>query len=97
MPLYTYECKTCGEATDHTFKIAEKPDTVPCPKCQGVAVKVLSVGIVLGDEMPAWMRHPEVLGCLQSQGDKNRIRTRSDYKAYLKRNNIAELSAGREI
>lgn len=95
MPTYSYLCD-CGKEQDQFFKIAEKPDTVPC-ECGGVAKKVLSAGLVIGDDMPAWMRHPEALGCLQCSGDKNKIKTRSDYKRYLKTHNIVEQSTRREI
>ena len=88
MPAYEYLC-ACGEQQEHFFHIADKPDTVPC-KCGGKATKQLSIGGVQGDEMPAWMRHPEVLGCLQPKTERP-IQTRSEYKQYLKSRNIAEM------
>jgi len=90
MPIYDYACE-CGIEQERFFKMADKPDTVSCI-CGGVARKVLSANTVLGDDMPAWMRHPETLGCLQSSGDKKRITTRGEYNRYLKTHNIVEQS-----
>jgi len=95
MPLYTYKCGNCEKEQDRFFRISEKPDTVPC-ECGAEARKILSASTVHGDEMPAWMRHPEVRGCLQNPYEKP-IQSRSEYKRYLKDNGIAEHSANREI
>jgi putative FmdB family regulatory protein len=95
MPLYQYACD-CGKEQEQFFKMAEKPATVPC-ECGGVAKKVLSAGMVIGDDMPPWMRHPETLGCLQCSGEKTKIKTRSDYNRYLKEHNVIERSAKHEV
>jgi len=97
MPLYVFKCDNCGREQDRFFKMIEKPDAVPCEECGGNAHKILSAGMVLGDDMPAWMRNKETLGCLQSSGDKQKITTRGEYNHYLKTRNIAEISANREI
>jgi putative FmdB family regulatory protein len=94
MPSYDYLCP-CGREQEIFFRIADKPDTVPC-KCGGEAAKQLSIGGVQGDELPAWARHPEALGCLQPKGERP-IETRSQMKKYLKDHNIAEFSAKREV
>lgn len=96
MPLYQYQCSKCGEITEHFCKIADKPETIEC-RCGSVAQKILSAAKVLGDDMPAWMRHPEALGCLQNRNDRNKITTRSEYNRYLKTHGIAESSAKREV
>jgi len=94
-PVYDYECTHCGAKQEAFFKIMDKPDDIPCV-CGKEARKVLSAGMVLGDEMPAWMRHKEVLGCLQNSAERP-IQSRSEYNRYLKTRGIAEVSAGREI
>lgn len=96
MPLYSYQCDECGREQDRFFKMADKLDSVPCESCGGNAHKILSAGMVLGDDMPAWMRHEQTLGCLQNSAEKP-ITTRSEYNRYLKQRNIAEYSANREI
>ncbi len=95
MPTYDYECAGCGKSQERFFKIADMPRAVDC-ECGQQARKVLSAGMVLGDEMPAWMRHKEVLGCLQNSAERP-IQSRSEYNRYLKTRGIAEVSAGREI
>jgi putative FmdB family regulatory protein len=89
MPVYDYECKHCGNSQEAFFKIGDKPDDIPCV-CGKEAVKVMSNSMVLGDDMPAWMRHRETLGCLQSPVEKP-ISSRSEYKRYLKQKGIAEV------
>ena len=88
MPCYDYKCQ-CGKQQERFFAIADKPDTVPC-ECGKDATKQLSIGGIQGDEMPVWMRHHEVLGCLQPKGERP-IQTRGEYKQYLKKRGIEEL------
>ena len=88
MPTYEYQCKACGSVQEETCRMHDKPDTVTCNGCGGEAGKILSASMVLGDDMPAWMRHPETLGCLQPAGEKP-IETRSEYNRYLKNKGIA--------
>ena len=42
MPIYTYECATCGVETDHIYPINDKPETIECPICDGVAESIIS-------------------------------------------------------
>jgi putative FmdB family regulatory protein len=88
MPAYDYLCP-CGEKQERFFRVADKPDTVPC-KCGGTATKQLSIGGIQGDELPLYLRHPEALGCLQPKGERP-IETRGEYKKYLKAKGIEEL------
>jgi putative FmdB family regulatory protein len=94
--MYDYQCQKCGMIDEHFFSVSGKPETVPC-LCGGTAHKILSASMVIGDDMPAWMRHPETLGTLKCAGDKTPITTRSEYNRFLKTRNIAEKSANREI
>ncbi|HPW17281.1 MAG TPA: zinc ribbon domain-containing protein [Candidatus Aminicenantes bacterium] len=41
MPIYEYECKTCGERTEVLQKARDKP-LDKCPKCGGAVVKRVS-------------------------------------------------------
>jgi putative FmdB family regulatory protein len=96
MPLYSYECRECGKEQEIFWTIAGRVNEVDCP-CGGKARRVLAIGGVIGDDMPAWMRHPEALGCLQCAGDKKKITTRSEYNKYLKERGISEYSPTRQI
>jgi putative FmdB family regulatory protein len=95
MPLYQYECRQCGKEQEIYWTIAGRVNEVDCD-CGGKARRVMAIGGVIGDEMPAWMRHPETLGCLQCSGDR-KISSRSEYKRYLKERNLSEMSKNREI
>ena len=95
MPMYDYLCPACQHEQERFFRIADKPDTVPC-LCGSNATKQLTIGGIEGDELPAWARHPEAQGCLQARGERP-LETRSEYNRYLKERGIAEVSANREI
>lgn len=41
MPLYEYECDTCGHRFEVIQKFSDEPLTA-CPKCQGAVRKLLS-------------------------------------------------------
>jgi putative FmdB family regulatory protein len=41
MPIYEYECKTCGERTELLQNAKDKP-LACCPKCGGAVVKLIS-------------------------------------------------------
>lgn len=41
MPIYEYQCKSCGFAFEQTQKMSDAPLT-RCPKCKGVVQKLLS-------------------------------------------------------
>lgn len=92
MPAYDYQCNSCGNVQEEFFKVSDKPEIVACVKCGSEAGKILSATTVHGDEMPAWMRHPHALGCLQGSTEKP-IESRSEYNRYLKQHGIAEVSA----
>jgi putative FmdB family regulatory protein len=41
MPLYEYQCKTCGETTEVLQSAKDKP-LEKCPKCGGAVAKLIS-------------------------------------------------------
>jgi len=97
MPTYEHFCPQCETITEDFCPVADRKQFIPCAQCGASAERIISASSVRGDEMPAWMRHPETLGCLQNAGAKNKITTRGEYNRYLKQNNIAEISARREV
>ena len=44
MPIYEYQCKTCGAVVEEVHHIKDFPREVPCPSldCGNVAEKVIS-------------------------------------------------------
>lgn len=95
MPLYAFECKTCGKPQEAYFTIANRPPAIPC-ECGAQARRVMMIGAVQGDDMPPWMRHPDTLGCLQNSAER-KVRTRSEFNKYVKEHNILVKSVNREI
>lgn len=41
MPTYVFRCDECGD-TEHSFAMAEKPSSLPCPTCRGIARSVVA-------------------------------------------------------
>lgn len=37
MPIYIYDCDSCGSSTDHVSSYEERPDEVDCGECPAVA------------------------------------------------------------
>ena len=91
---------------DQIFKIAECPDKVACPKCEGAARKVIVAGHGgIQTEEPLWLQGAsgeQVRECLQDSarvkaGLDQPITTRSQHKAYLKEHGIVPLDKGNNI
>ena len=90
MPVYEHYCGECCDITEVYCRVDERKQFVPC-KCGGAAERIISASAVRGDDMPAWMRHQEVLGCLQSSAERP-VSTRSEYNRVVKERNIIETS-----
>ena len=41
MPIYEYECESCGDVMEHWQKLSDPPMTA-CPSCSGKVHKVIS-------------------------------------------------------
>lgn len=87
MPLYEYECKKCGAITEAFYPMAEKLQKVVCDQCGYLARAIISIGGIQGDE-PPWI-NDDLRGCLQKPGERP-ITNRTEYKAYLRQNNLVE-------
>lgn len=84
MPIYTFEC-SCGTVTDEIFRIADRPDRIKCPKCGANARRVLAPGGVQTDGDVKWLE--SACKVLLRPGEPQ-LRTRSEWKRYLKDNNL---------
>lgn len=97
MPLYDFQCETCGHVIEDFFKMADKPQIhpAPCPKCHcGELISIISSPMVLCDEgvNTPWLRdfahaHNRFGGKRARDGGKA-IESRTDYKNYLERNDL---------
>ncbi|AHH17068.1 putative regulatory protein, FmdB family [Nocardia nova SH22a] len=45
MPLYQFGCRGCG-AFERTYRMAEAPDAMPCPRCERPAARRPGGGFV---------------------------------------------------
>jgi len=88
MPLYTYECDTCGNQMDRLFPVHHFPETMPC-KCGDRARKVITVGHggIQTDGDVKWLASARMN--LQPDYEKP-VETRGEYKRYLKDRGIVE-------
>jgi len=89
MPTYDYECKGCGKVTEEFFQIKDKPSSIQC-SCGKIAVKILGIPMVIGEDMPPWMT--ESITNLQGKFERP-IESRSEYNRYLTKKGISEISA----
>lgn len=50
MPIYNYECSTCGNESEHILSISKmsEPCEKPCEKCDGEIKKVIKEAPILG-------------------------------------------------
>lgn len=74
MPLYEYQCSSCGNVFEEVHKVDDrhKPVEIPCEKCQGkVEMKLGATGIMFG-----------FTGTTTVQGHKN---CPTEFKEHLKR------------
>jgi putative FmdB family regulatory protein len=90
MPSYDYACDRCGHIGEEFFKLAEKPDTIPCG-CGGVKKSIITLGHGgIWRVEPVWL-NGNVRETLQ---DSDAIRAklqkpiidRDDYNRFMKAN-----------
>ena len=97
MPIYEFECQSCGEVTERIFNVDTCPKNRKCGKCGRKAKRIISTGPNgTFSDTPKWLQHPEVSGCLQRQADidtgvEKKIETRGDLAAHLKKHNIVAI------
>ena len=59
MPLYAYECLSCGDLFEETYKIADrkKPTKRPCYECGGEIVQAIT-RMNIGDPVRLGVKRP---------------------------------------
>lgn len=48
MPLYEFECSSCGERFEKLMAAADKVNTVECPKCDSRSVERIPSAFAVG-------------------------------------------------
>jgi len=83
MPLYDFLCE-CGREQELPFHIDMCPECISCA-CGKTAKKVLSVGGIRTDNDVSWME--SAVKVLQPDYERT-IKTRTEYRKYLKDNRL---------
>jgi putative FmdB family regulatory protein len=85
MPIYEFKCEECGQVSEIICRLSDKPRTLKCV-CGGVADSFIgSNGAGLTDNKVPWL--DSAIKVLQRDGEPP-ITTRTEYKAYLKKNEL---------
>jgi len=89
MPIYTYECRHCGESQDRLYPVMSYPKAVKCSQCGRMARMVIVSGhggrFCDSNINVPWLA--SALGNLQPDGERP-IESRTEYKRYLKEHDI---------
>jgi putative FmdB family regulatory protein len=85
VPLYEFQCRDCGSIKERVFRLAALPQEITCEECGGTARQ--NIGCAILRDEPTWL--PSTRKVLQDDNEKP-IESRSEYKKYLKTNNIVE-------
>jgi putative FmdB family regulatory protein len=81
-----YECRECGNVTEHYVK-TPPPATTQCPECNGVAEKIVTISQTIPIDA-AWIH--DVLAVVDKSGKKPHCNeflkhpTRANMKAWMK-------------
>ncbi len=51
-PTYEFKCHTCEHITDHNYKFAERPETMPCSACGDMAMYTTSMPNIMHVALP---------------------------------------------
>lgn len=83
MPIYDFQCKSCGNIDERFYKMADIPEKTKCSKCGNLAIRVFLPGHggIQTDE-PGWIDE-SVRGALEGDSEKP-IKTRKDLARKLK-------------
>ena len=79
MPIFSYECDSCGTIFDVTCSIADRPQEAVCTRCGGSSKQIIVIGHGgIQTDTPKWLDN-EVRTCLGAD-----VRTRADLARVLK-------------
>lgn len=86
MPLYSYECQTCGKEMDKVYPIENCPRVIECIHCRREAKKVLTIGHggIQTDGGVTWL--PSACETLQTPRERKErpITSRTEWKKTMK-------------
>ena len=96
MPLYDFKCLKCDHVFEGFARYEERGK--PCPKCEQVSIRLISLGTSAYREDAAWIE--SVLEVVDKTSKKPATRaflespTRANYKAWMKENGLRHMEEG---
>ena len=95
MPLYDYQCTTCGNIEEHYVEPQEQ--IMPCGKCGAEATRIFSSGHNHPNEDAEWIR--SVLEVVDKEGGRAaqeflKRPTRTNYQEWMKETGLRHLEPG---
>ena len=96
MPLYEYQCDTCGFQIEYACKIAERPEAMPCDlDCPGKMRQIITLPNILMDDVVniPWLQDFAAKRKEARFGGRP-IQTRTEYRKYLKDNDLRPCGDG---
>ena len=96
MPLYDYQCVLCGLTMEYTFKIVERPESIPCPlDCEGEMHQIITPPAIQCDDVVniPWLQDFAAKRKEARFGGRP-IQTRTEYRKYLKDNDLRPCGDG---
>lgn len=86
MPLYEYNCPSCGQAVEEVKTVSERNDNPVCCNCGEQTRRIISFNI--RREEPTWL--PSALQNLASDA-KEAVTDRSSLDRYLKEKGLTQI------
>jgi hypothetical protein len=100
MPLYLYVCD-CGEKFTQMFPMNERPESVPCKNCKGIAKYRISVSSAdCFSERPAWIASVgDIVNPNGSHAEREFYgnRTRENYNRFLREKGLRHVEPGERL
>ncbi len=61
MPIYDYQCRSCGKIETKNLKISDRdlPTKEPCSECSGEVIKVMLGAPAMGDAIRLGITRPD--------------------------------------
>ena len=90
MPTYDYQCSTCGYQIEHTCRIADRPESIPCDLyCPGAMRQIIVAPAIQVDTIQdvPWLSEFARTRKEARFGGKP-IETRTEYREYMKSHNL---------
>lgn len=99
MPIYTYECQSCGEKTEHWCKIADKPLSLVCSVCNGCMGQLIDCPMVFCDSIAdvSWLPEAARTVSMEHKIGVKPIESRTQFNQYIKEKGLRPADKGTNL